>query len=120
MLSSVLLKARAAWVLGAGLIVCGLLMLLYFAALLLGQFGASPSELSTSLHIAVVFAVAGALLTALGAHVARAQSVRISFEKERRQDRLRRVYEYRHASRVEPYIGPGNTDTGTGSPRDRL
>jgi len=119
MISSVLLKARAAWLFGAALIVCGLLLLLYFAALLLSQFGASGGELTASLHIATMFAVAGAVLTALGALVARGQAFRISVEKERRQDRLRRVHEYRYASRVEPYIGPRESDTGTEDPRWR-
>jgi hypothetical protein len=109
--SSFLLKARAAWLFGAGLAVCGLLLLLYFAALLYWQFGAAKAAAPANLHLGIVFAVAGAALTALGLHVARGQAVRISVEKSRRADRLRRVHEYRYASRVEPYLGSG-TDAG--------
>jgi hypothetical protein len=108
MVSSFLLKARAAWLFGAGLAVCGVLLLLYFAALLYWQFGAASSAVPASLHLGIVFAVAGAALTALGVHVARGQTVLISAEKSRRADRLRRVHEYRYASRVEPYIGPAS------------
>jgi hypothetical protein len=123
--SSFLLKARAAWLFGAGLAVCGLLLLLYFAALLYWHFGvAKASVVPANLHLGIVFAVAGAALTALGLHVARGQAARISAEKSRRADRLRRVHEYRYASRVEPYLGNATDagaeeSTGPAAPRSR-
>jgi hypothetical protein len=113
--SNLLLKARAAWLFGAGLAVCGVLLLLYFAVLLYWQFGAANSEVPASLHLGIAFAAAGAAFTAFGVHVARGQTVQISAEKQRRADRLRRVHEYRYASRVEPYIGPAS-DAGAEDP----
>jgi hypothetical protein len=139
---------RAVWLFGAGLVVAGLLLLLNFVTLLFWQFGTSKSEalgatlrfvdhsllrpaivdpvltlLSevpptwlTSLHIAMVVALLGVALGSLGVLIAR--SARISVEKRRVEDRLRRVHEYRDAARLEPFIGPG-TDAGMDEARRR-
>jgi hypothetical protein len=139
---------RAVWLFGAGLVVAGLLLLLNFVTLLFWQFGTSKSEALgvtlrfvdhsllrpaivdpvltllpevpptwlTSLHIAMVVALLGVALGSLGVLIAR--SARISVEKRRVEDRLRRVHEYRDAARLEPFIGPG-TDAGMDEARRR-
>ena len=138
---------RAVWLFGAGLVVAGLLLLLNFVALLFWQFGTPKSEALgatlrfvdhsllrpaivdpvltllpevppawlTSLHIAMVVALLGVALGSLGVLIAR--SARISVEK-RRENRLRRVHQYRDAARLEPFIGPG-TDAGMDEARRR-
>jgi ABC-type Fe3+ transport system permease subunit len=77
-----------------------------------------PPAWLTSLHIAMVVALLGVALASLGVLIARRQTARISVEKRRVEDRLRRVHQYRDATRLEPFIGPG-TDAGMDKPRRR-
>ena len=150
MTSSFLLRARAVWLFGAGLVIAGLLPLLYLAALLFWQFATPGSRVlgavvrfvdqsllrpgiadpvlsllpqlppawPTSLHIAMAAALLGVALGSLGMLIARWQAVRINVERRRMEDRLRRVRQYRDASRLEPYIGPGNA-AGTDDAQSR-
>ncbi|HEX6265438.1 MAG TPA: hypothetical protein VFZ81_00915 [Burkholderiales bacterium] len=142
MTSSFLLRARAVWLFGTGLVIAGLLLLLYFVALLFWQFATPGSQTLgavlqfvdrsllrpgivdpvlgllpapawlTSLHIAMAAALLGVALGSLGMLIVRWQAARISVERRRVQDRLRRVHQYRDASRLEPFFGPG-TAAGT-------
>lgn len=99
---------RAVWLFGAGLVVAGLVLVLYFAGLLVWQFGAPglvdpvlawlsemrpelrPGGWLANLRVGMVFAVLGVVLALLGVLVAA------------RQHGMR---EHRHAERAEPYIG---------------
>lgn len=62
--------------------------------------------LLNKLSIGLVLAVCGVAVAALGALVARRQKARLHAAKRRREDRLRRLRQYRDNSRVEPFIGP--------------
>lgn len=132
MTSSSAFKARMGWLLGAGLVLAGFLLLLCFVALALRQLGALQTEalvaaLSfgdsllqplqlpqawlTDLRIGLALAMLGVAVAALGVLITRWQSRVIEVERERREDRLRRVQLYRESARREPYIGSG-TEAG--------
>jgi hypothetical protein len=70
------------------------------------------------LHLGLVFALPGLVVMAFGVLVALRQKALIRALKQRAEDRLRRVREYRREGsgadyrdgRREPFIGPGGTD----------
>lgn len=64
------------------------------------------TALLDKLSIGLVLALCGVAVAALGALIARRQKARLHAVKRRREDRLRRVRQYRENSRVEPFIGP--------------
>lgn len=109
-----LFKARMVWSFGIVLMVAGALPVFYFAALLGWQFSVLsetgswaplPAALPLGEQRAMILAAALCLF-ALGALIARRQKAVILLEKQRRDDRLRRVQDYRRdASRVDPLEG---------------
>lgn len=126
-------------IVNCALVVVGLLALVYVVALLAWQFnalwrtsswvplpatllftefgGTAPQALATILermHVGLIFVVPGLVLIALGAFGALRQLAVIRAEKQQREDRLRRIQDYRRQEfgtaapdgRREPYIGP--------------
>lgn len=84
------------------------------------------------LHLGLVFALPGLAAMALGVLVALRQKALIRVHKQRKEDQLRRVRDYRREDsgadpwdgRREPFIGPGGTEPfigpgGTGRDADR-
>jgi hypothetical protein len=118
--------AKALWLFGAALVVAGLCLLLYFVALLFWELGAFRNEILgavlrpvdyallgspawlTRLHIGMAIAVLGVAVGSSGVVMVRRQSTRISVERMRLEDRLRRTNLYGDDGRLEPFIGPGN------------
>ncbi|HEX2198215.1 MAG TPA: hypothetical protein VHG88_06295 [Burkholderiales bacterium] len=113
--------ARTAWLFSAALIALGFLSLLNLAAFVVWRFGGVNSPLLNAtveptldlvplldlagLQVAFALAAAGVGLGFLGVLLARRVAARIDLEKQRAQDRLRRVHLYRESARVEPYLG---------------
>lgn len=132
-----LLKVRAVLISGVVLVVAGLLPVLYFAVLLVWQIAAFfqtgswlalPATLLFSDHspllalldrlpVRLLFALVGIAAMALGALSALRQMAVIRERKQRDEDRMRRVREYRREDnriepvdeRMEPYIGSGGS-----------
>lgn len=144
------MKTRIVVLFDLGLVVAGLLLVLYFVALLAWQISslfqagswvalpatllfsehsfafvpefpwAAPKALAWVLermHLGLVFAVPGSAVMALGALGALRQMALIRARKQRNEDRLRRVRDYRRDEsradtvdgRREPFIGSGGS-----------
>jgi hypothetical protein len=124
-----LLRARAALLLGSGLVLAGLASVLYLlAAPLLPVLPELPSAWlmpleADRLQLRLGFTVVGVVVMALGAGIAIRQIAVLSAEKRRREDALRRVQQYRKQDspsrkedgRLEPFIG---SHIGTGRDAD--
>jgi hypothetical protein len=109
-----LLKARISLLFGMTLALAGAVPVAYSAALLgwqLSVFSETRSwiALPAALPLAeqrTLLALAGLVLFACGALIARRQKMAIAVEKQRRQERLRRVEDYRRdADRIDPMAG---------------
>jgi hypothetical protein len=109
-----LFKARMGWSFGTLLAIVGAVPVAYFAALLGWQLSVfSETRAWIALPAALPFAeqrtllvLAGLGLFACGALIARRQKMAIALEKQRRQERLRRVADYRRdAERIDPMAG---------------
>ena len=128
-MTSSLRKARAGWLFSAGLMALGVLAVLNLFAFVVWRFGGVQSPVLnvvvepllelvallpptrlTALHAAAALALVGVALGLLGVLVARRQAARIGLEKQRAQDRLRRVHLYRDDGRREPFIGTGSRE----------
>jgi hypothetical protein len=121
-------RARAAWLLGAGLVVAGFVpVLLFMGAALLPAAQASslaalypeiPREYAvkaqtwlkkrridwtpTSMHAGLALAGAGLLVMMLGGALVGASRPALDADRRRRDDARRRAQHYRGAGRVEP------------------
>jgi hypothetical protein len=110
-------KRRLALLLHFVLVVAGLLPVLYLVVLV--TWPASALFRGHSPLVAAVLALAGIVITAAGMFGFVRQRARIDLEKQREEDRLRRVREYRrdeslseiYDGRREPYIGAGGEYT---------
>jgi hypothetical protein len=130
-----MIKAHAVRLFGMALALAGFLGAVYFSVLriwpdaiaLVPALNAEAwlrSWLPDRVHPGVVLAALGALMVLAGVLIAVRQTALIRAEKGRREDRLRRVRQYRadearqqlHESRLEPFIGPGSA---TGKEADR-
>lgn len=106
-----LFKARMGWLFGTLLAIVGAVPVAYFAALLGWQLSvlsetrswiALPAALPLAEH-RTVLVLAGVVLFACGALIARRHKAAIATEKQHQQERLRRVEDYRRdAHRIEP------------------
>lgn len=135
MTSWFVLRARAVWLFGIGLVLAGLLPVLYFIALVFSQSSKPGSgfldatlsfvdrsllgaaKVGPVLQIELVLAVLGVVLTVLGVLIAKRKMAVIRLEKRQTQDGLRRVQGYRDSSRLEPFIGP---DIAAGTDAERF
>lgn len=122
-----LLKARTVLLFAGALVLAGLVSVLYFLALSAWKFvalykGGSwlplPARLpftDHSLQLGLIFALVGVAITGVGILLALRQRGAIRVQKQRNEDRLRRVQDYRRESsraddvdgRREPFIGSG-------------
>lgn len=129
MSSWLLRRARAAWLLGFAVALVGLLPVLLFVllALLPGAQASAPllellpeisppwlaetkvgallrkaTSIPPGLHGALLLALAGVGVMALGRRIADRQAPVFEAARLRRQDALRRVRQYRDGARVEP------------------
>jgi hypothetical protein len=124
-----LLKARTVLFFAVVLVVAGLVPVLYFVALSVGhsaalfQAGSWVPFPATLRHVGLVFALPGLVVIALGVLGALRQKAVIRSLKQRKEDGLRRLRDYRREGggadaqdgRREPFIGSG----GTGRDADR-
>ena len=122
-------RAKAIWLFGTGLVGAGLVLLLYFLVVVAWKVGAFQSEVlaavvrfmdqsllfllpalplapPTSLQVGMFLALVGVVLGSIGVLVVQRQADRMTLEKRREEDRLRRVHLYRASARAEPFIGP--------------
>ncbi|HEX6318501.1 MAG TPA: hypothetical protein VFZ84_06475 [Burkholderiales bacterium] len=122
-------RAKTLWLFGTGLVGAGFVLLLYFLVVIAWKAGAFRSEAvgavvgfvdqslifllpapplaaPTSLQVGMFLALVGVVLGSTGVLIAQRQAERISLEKRRAEDRLRRVHLYRQSARAEPFIGP--------------
>lgn len=132
MSSSMVRRARAAWLLGLAVALVGFLPVLLFVllALLPGAQASAPllgllpeltppwlaetkigallrkaSSIPPSLHGVLLLALAGVGAMALGRAVADRQARIFQAARMRQEDALRRVQHYRGESRIEPSLG---------------
>jgi hypothetical protein len=140
MSSSMVRRARAAWLLGFAVALVGLLPVLLYVllALLPGAQASAPllgllpeitpawlaetkvgallrkaTSIPPSLHGALLLALAGVGVMALGKAIADRQARVFEAARMRQEDALRRVRHYRDSARLEPTLGP---DDLTGHP----
>lgn len=141
MSSSMVRRARAAWLLGLAVALVGLLPVLLFVllALLPGAQASAPllgllpeitppwlaetkvgallrkaTSIPASLHGAFLLALIGVGVMALGKAIADRQARVFVAARMREEDALRRVQHYREESRIEPSFG---RDAGDGLAR---
>lgn len=109
MSSWIVLKARAGRLLGYGLALAGFVQALLFTCRSLVS-RAIPDPLADALpqHLALVVALLGVALIALGGLIARRQARTLETQKNRREDARRRVQHYRGSTRIEPTFEPVN------------
>lgn len=119
-------ESRAVLLSGVALFVAGLVPVLYFLALLVwqistlfltGSWVGLPATLvfTEHLHLGLPLALVGLAVAAVGALIALRQLALIRDRKQRDEDRLRRVRDYRREDsradpldgRREPFIGSG-------------
>lgn len=74
-------------------------------------------ELLGRMHVGLLFALPGALLGGLGAFMVIRQRDLVRLERQRAEDRLRRVPLYRDSARREPFIGPASEEQRGGERR---
>lgn len=137
MSSSMVRRARAAWLLGFAVALVGLLPVLLFVlrSLLPGAQAAVPlveflpefslpwlaetkvgallrkaTSIPADLHGAFLLAVFGMGAMALGRAIADRQAHLLEAARMRREDARRRVHHYRQNVRIEPTIGPDRAD----------
>lgn len=126
-------RAKAIWLFGTGLVGAGSVLLLYFLVVIAWKVGAFQSEVlaavvrfmdqsllflfaalplapPSSLQVGMFLALVGVVLGSIGVLVVQRQADRISLEKRRTEDRLRRVHLYRENARAEPFIGPASRE----------
>jgi len=126
-------RAKAIWLFGAGLVGAGFVLLLYFLVVVAWKVGAFQSEVlgavvrfmdqsllflfaalplapPSSLQVGMFLALVGVVLGSIGVLVVQRQADRMSLEKRRTEDRLRRVHLYRESARAEPFIGPASRE----------
>lgn len=119
-------RAKAAWWVGVGLAIAGLIPVILFAirALVPGADALLalppawvakmeawlPLHMITFIphpqHAEIVFTLVGLAVMWLGATIAGRQKLAFEMEKRLVEDRMRRVQQYSDGARLEPYIGP--------------
>jgi hypothetical protein len=122
MTSWVVFRAKACRVLGIGLAIAGFVQAALFTCRslvsnaipdpLLEALPQPPSALlirmhkiiwiPEGLHLALIAAMFGVALIALGGWIARSQVLAIEDQRRRREDARRRVQHYRESTRIEP------------------
>ncbi len=129
-------RARAAWLLGIGLVLAGFIPVLIFAGAsllpaaearpVLGLYPELPAQWKAKtqswlkarriawtpepVHVGLVFALGGVLVMLGGAAVARRQRLAIDTHRRIAADARRRAQHYRETGRIEPTFGAAAAD----------